>query len=454
MRALPDPTRDLSISALPSPAAAVGPRGTIDVPNNPLIATALEAIWHGGIHSRKQARGWTEQDLGPMFSRTGRHGGKISVYVDPEAAPRSPGGRDSRWSLVDSISAFTGDVLLAVVAAFVAPCWGDGVRRPVRDFVVVESDTLLKYKGIADPKDPSHVARVSQEIEWLSALRFDVERYPLWEGVGDGRRRRRVTWRGDRLFEAVRLERADAGGGLPRRATWRVRLGQWARRWFDESGRRYVSTLPGLLLALDHRPTRAKSLLSKKIGEKILLLHDISRSSKPLEFTVAQLLSMTGELPLPEYRGKQWAGRVRDRFDEAILALEHSGVFASVIWPDGFGPGDPDRYRGWVDRWLAARVLVSVKPVSGPDGSHAGSPARTPVRTLDKKRSARTVPAPDCEAYDFRNLRAVRTDRGWTQRTLAERLGISPSLLSRIENGHTVPSGLLVQKLVTWLSSG
>ncbi len=59
-------------------------------------------------------------------------------------------------------------------------------------------------------------------------------------------------------------------------------------------------------------------------------------------------------------RGGHWAGRVRDRFDDAMQALVEAAVFATVDWPDGYGPGDADRSKGWATPWLAAKVVISV----------------------------------------------------------------------------------------------
>jgi len=410
---------------------------SIVVPNNPLVATALEAIWHGGTQAHMQTRGWTDLDRSPTFSRTGRHGGTIKVYLDPAIAPGETHSRHALRSHVEEMSAFTSDVLLAILARLAPHHDGNALRRSFGDPVVISSETILQTKGVDSRKDASWVARLQEEIERLSALRFDVEDYPIWERVAEHRRRRRITWRGDRLFEAVRLEQGDKGRD-PHGPSWLVSPGMWARWWFDARERRYVSHLPRRLLTLDHRRTRGRSVMSKKIGEKVLFLYSISRSSKPLEFTVEQLLSMIGELPRPECRGRHWAGRVRERFDDAMLDLEHTDVFTSVTWPDGFGPGDPDRYRGWVDRWLAARVCVQ--------------PAPHPSPFPNERKRGHITTNTDQVMYAVKNLRSIRTRLGWTQKWLAERLGISPSLLSKIENHRAVPNAELLEKLAKWLS--
>lgn len=52
-----------------------------------------------------------------------------------------------------------------------------------------------------------------------------------------------------------------------------------------------------------------------------------------------------------------------------------------------------------------------------------------------------------------KTLRKARSARGWTQQSLARRLGISTSYLGLIEQGKRVPSDALVQKMLTWMNA-
>lgn len=44
-------------------------------------------------------------------------------------------------------------------------------------------------------------------------------------------------------------------------------------------------------------------------------------------------------------------------------------------------------------------------------------------------------------------LKELRTDRGWTQEELAERIGVSRKTINTIENGVFVPSTILALRL-------
>ncbi len=129
---------------------------------------------------------------------------------------------------------------------------------------------------------------------------------------------------------------------------WFVRAGQWAYWWMNAQGRVWVTRLARTLLELDHRTNRGSAVMAKKIGQHTTLLRGALRHCTVLERRIEHLLADVGELPTAAARGSHWAGRVRERFDKAMLALVKADVFASVDWPEGFGPGDSNRNKGWV----------------------------------------------------------------------------------------------------------
>ena len=45
------------------------------------------------------------------------------------------------------------------------------------------------------------------------------------------------------------------------------------------------------------------------------------------------------------------------------------------------------------------------------------------------------------------NLKALRTERGWTQAELADRAGVSRKTINTVENGVFVPSTVIALKL-------
>ncbi len=79
------------------------------------------------------------------------------------------------------------------------------------------------------------------------------------------------------------------------------------------------------------------------------------------------LLASVGELPAPESRGGHWGRRVRTRLEEGLLLLRDRGVIREVAWPQGFEPGEAERTKGWVARWLPGKLRIRGVAVSPPD---------------------------------------------------------------------------------------
>ncbi len=185
-----------------------------------------------------------------------------------------------------------------------------------------------------------------------------------------------------------------------------------------------------VLLELDHREVRGSALMAKKIGQRVVLMNEALRLSGPLALRIDRLLERIGELPLQEERSRNWAGRTRDRFDEALLALQEAGMFAEVSWPGGYGPGHPDRGRGWVDRWLAAKVVITL-PQKAPElpaeAGHKVLPAYRRRPRAPKAQQTKSGP------IDGVAIRSARNDRYLSQKALARQLGISVPYLSQLE---------------------
>ena len=337
------------------------------IPNNPAIATALAAIFKGGPNARSLIGGWFEDEDGkPIYRHSGNRGGKVLVYVDPvtTAAGSVPTAEDV-WGFIDGLSAFTADVALAVLAQLCEPSLANRPKYPLVESVPISADAILAYKGIRRWGAERRVlrARVCEEMERLRGLRFDVERYPAWDPELRRWNPMGVSTKGDRLFDIVAVEQREpqATNGQARLETsWLVRAGHWAYWWMNAQGRVWISRMSRALLEMDHRANRGSAVLAKKIGQHTTLLSGALRGQTTLVRRIDRLLSDVGELPVPAARGGHWAGRVRDRFDEAMQALVEAAVFTTVDWPDGYGPGDADRGKGWVAPWLAAKVVISM----------------------------------------------------------------------------------------------
>ncbi|MFQ5974601.1 MAG: helix-turn-helix domain-containing protein, partial [Alphaproteobacteria bacterium] len=117
-----------------------------------------------------------------------------------------------------------------------------------------------------------------------------------------------------------------------------------------------------------------------------------------------------------------------------------------------FGPGDPDRNKGWVDRWLAGKVAITL-----PEPPPELSPSQFRAirrRRFSPKRMRRQAAKRPAETLDGARVRRTRVERSWSQATLARHLGVSASYLSQIETGKRHPSATVAAKLTAWVEPG
>ena len=418
------------------------------IPSNPALSAALGAIWKGGPRARFLRAGWSDAGTGkPTCVHMVKQGGRVLVYPNLMHSASDPlPTTEALWAFVESLNPFTADVALAVLAQMVEPSTGDRPKYPLLQPVRITANAILRYKGIqrygAERRLLEH--RVYEEMERLRGLTFDVERVKAYDADTDRWPKEGASWEGDRLFDIVKVEKWQEtliGGERQRiEVAWSVRAGQWAYWWLNAQGRVYVSRMARVLLELDHRENRPAAVMAKKIGQLLALW----RASETLERRIDGLLQDIGELPEPQKRDKDWAGRTRDRFDEAMLTLQEAGVFVNVEWPDGYGPGDKDRSKGWVAGWLAAKVRITL-PSTAPELPEPPPKLPAPKRKRRAKQPAKV------QLLDGSAIRRARTERGWTQQDLARHLGIAPAYLSQIESGKRLPSKELAGKLKVWL---
>jgi DNA-binding XRE family transcriptional regulator len=196
--------------------------------------------------------------------------------------------------------------------------------------------------------------------------------------------------------------------------------------------------------------------MAKKIGARIIrLYYALQQRKNPLTIRIAKLLEDVGELPRPEARDHNWAARTRENFQQALSILgpaqgigNGAGIFAKVEWPDGCGPNDFDRVRGWVGKWLSARVLIAMPDNSPQLSGNLSKPAPTGSR---RKKESKLPPNREIGQV----LREARRSFAsfWTQKELARHFKVSEAHLSHIETGTAQPSKKLTVKIFKWLES-
>jgi DNA-binding XRE family transcriptional regulator len=435
------------------------PGGVGTFPNNPAIAAGLEAISKGGKRARFLTGGWEENESGRLhYIHRGSKTGRILVYPKLVRKPDTSLGAETLWHYVENLNPFTADVALAVLAQMCEPSVGDKPKFPLLQPVPITAQAILRYKGIRRRGSERSVLlrRIHDEMERLRGLNLDVESLSAFNPASG--RFERVSWQNDRLFDIVKvgvIQETLLGETRDIEVAWQVRAGQWAYLWLSPEARVYVGKMARVLLELDHRENRGPEVLAKKIGQRVLFLYYALRSQNPLKLRVGNLLEDVGELPQPKARSAHWAGRTRDNFEQAMTILEPGdsftdgiGIFRNVEWPQGHGPDDSDRRKGWPENWLSAVVLITMpdSPPLPPDSTEV-----KPKRVRRLRRALRT-------SLDERIGPAIRHARlclepHWTQQGLAERLGISLTYLSLIESNKRQPSQELTLRIRRWLES-
>lgn len=427
------------------------PNGWGRIPNNPLVAASIAALFKGGPKAQTLVGGWEPDERGRLtYRHLGKRGGQISIYPDPAAVLASEGGSGlaSQWSFVEKVSPLTVDVLLAVLAQLCEPTQVNRSKFPLLTPVAITAKAILRYKALRRWGSEGALLRqrVDEEIVRLRGLRFDVQEFPAWDPDLQRWNAKGVSVIGDHLFDIVDSQTYNLRHKTSRAQSeivWLTRAGQWSQWWMNSQGKVWLGAIPQRILKFDHRRNRGSDVLAKKISLNTMVLWCAVRARGSLERRISQLLEDVGELPSFDTRDSHWGGRVRDRFDDAVLMLQEASVFGSVEWPNGYEPGDPHRARGWVEGWLGDKIILNRPDIFG------GCDVKAATRKRKRRRARKTDLGPD-SLQRGSQIRAMRMEHKIPQSRFARELGISAAYLSQIETEKRKISRTLLRKISDW----
>lgn len=338
--------------------------GTGQIPNNPLVATVFTALFKAGPEARKLVGGWSLNESGTLEVRhLGRKGGQISVKIADGLIPRTNGRRDTeaQWSVIEGFTSLAADAAMAILAELCQPSAGRRTKFPMMQSVTITADHVLRYKkfrrfGI---ERQDFRRRIAEEFKRLQMLRIDIVNYPGWDVAQNRWNKNGVSIFADKLFE---LTEADLvlGEDHDVEHVWLARLGAWAQIWMNAQSKVWTIQVPQSVLEFDHRKTRLSQSFSKKLALHGLMLGGIAHDRPVVVRRIDHLLEDLGELPDESHRTNHWAGRTRDRLEEAAMQLTERGVFKKIDWSEEFGPGSIDRHKGWTNSWLASKLQLTL----------------------------------------------------------------------------------------------
>jgi len=426
------------------------PEGRGRIPDGPLIAASVAALFKGGDRARSLIGGWSADDRGqPIYRHVQGDGDQIVVSVDLCDAPPEGSGADGQWALVEGISPLTIDVLFAVLAQSCVKV-PDGPPLVRLDPAQVSARAILGYKALGQwgAEGAALRRRIDSEITRLNSLRFIIHR---WRGEGQmskGSSAGGATDKRYRLFDVFesRVARTARTTFADRsEIVWTIRLGRCSCVVNDHCEELRFVSVPQLLLRLDHRENRGSAVLAKKIGLLVSVLQGGPGHTGSLQWQVSELLENIGELPRPDARGDRWGARMRDRLARALLLLQEDGVVGSLSWPVGSETDSNDRNKGWVAAWLKSSVLIDRPFAAAAD--RGASLVHPPAMQRAGKSAAGLL-----ELHRGSVIRAMRTERKISQYRLACELGISAAYLSQIENERRMVSRALLGRIASWAS--
>lgn len=349
------------------------------IPNNPVVAAFVAALCKGGPAARDLVDGWMEESSGLVYRHHGRKRGVVEIGFSGALTVAE------QWRLVALFDVFTIDVLVAILTTLSAPANARAAMYPRREPILLTAREIIDGKGLrrygAERQELER--KVALNVDLLCRMTVGIVGYPAKDPDSNQWDQRGVSIVGDRLIEAV--EGGPAEG-------WRIRVGEWGRLWYNDRTTVWLVPLNKAVLSFDHRRTRPSQMLAKKIGITSTLLWGATGRPVSIERRIESLLRSIGELPLPERRTRHWAGRTRDRLEEAMLLLRETQVFRQVGYCGAFDVEEADRAKGWVAKWLSGKIAIR-SPEDGParrrkGGRPAARPAVPPAVVPDEPGAA------------------------------------------------------------------
>jgi hypothetical protein len=314
-----------------------------------LIVTAVQALSAGGADARLADGGWRQDKEGaPVYEFWSGSGGRIRVHVD---APAALG-----WADVESYSALTLDTAMTLLAGLAADPHRASTAAPRLGAVRLGAPAVLNAKGYKrfGAERDAFGRIVEAEMAKVLRLRFDIVNYPAFDPTTRKWSRAGICRSGVSLLEVA--DESSPADPLDCTRGASLRFGAWAEHWLHAGGALWVSPLPQAILRLDHRENRGADPLAKKIALLLALNWGAARRKAEIRVDVRALLRRIGELRRPGAEPLAHAGRLADRFEEALMRLSECEILSNRVLTEEAAALRAANRR-WFEQWLDGEVL-------------------------------------------------------------------------------------------------
>jgi hypothetical protein len=314
------------------------------------------------------------------------------------------------------------------------------VEQPWNEEIVIDDRQIEAYLGLQKRTDKSRKEKLAL-IEEIAKQPCKITTYISWPRQG---RRKGFTVEEGRLWHILgtryHYQQDLFGNKEVTGISFIVKAGLWAKYFLNEE--------EGDRQAVAQQGTLSKSLLESVMsiwqhreGAARLMVWLLfkSQTNKKQALSVQTLMEVAyGPTKVEEAKSDlQLRKKLANTWDEDIFTLHDRGwhikfdaeSYPDEIQPIGLGRADTRRPRGFFERLLAAYIWVNppddwvTTKLPGAGNGH-GQPD-----------SVQITPAATVPTLTGDDVKALRSDKGWSQRKLATLTGMSQGLISMIENG-------------------
>lgn len=421
-----------------------------------LVFQRLREVVAQGTFERVEGSPWPTADITAPSRKVSGHAILVpprfdgGAYMPPEEAGA---WAEIMWRQREELSDLDADMLDALCAM-----WISQAKDP-RDSALATVDDLLWMRGVKpklggagrrggyEPVQREAVMRALTRLEnvWLTISEMEV--YEPQEGRKKTKAKKMTAQsRPFVITDRVGQMRLDGGMEVER---FRFRPGEIFGHYLGGPGRQ-VALLSAAALAYDPYREIWEKRLAKYLSWR---WKTVQGGAYFQPYRVATLLERAGQKV--EARNPL---RTRERLEKALDRLHRDSVIAGWQY-DRFHDRLSESRKGWVERWLACTVVIEppdiIKEIPGGgvggDAREGSSRSRKRITVAAHDAGPPKMPAGTEKDILARKVARRRKELKLSQLRLAERLGVSQALVSKVERGKEAPSAALSKKMAAFL---